>query len=146
VALLAQIQNDVRAALKAGERERAQALRMLANALQNAHKDARGRTVDEVEILRRERKRRLEAAEAYERAGDSERARAERAEAELIDGYLPQPLATEELVRIVDEAIAETGASEPRDVGKVMAAVMPRVRGRADGAEVSRLVKERLAA
>jgi len=144
--LLAQIQNDVRAALKAGERERAQALRMLANALQNAHKDARGRTVDEVEILRRERKRRLEAAEAYERAGDSERARAERAEAELIDGYLPQPLATEELVRIVDEAIAETGASEPRDVGKVMAAVMPRVRGRADGAEVSRLVKERLAA
>jgi len=146
VALLAQIQNDVRAALKAGERERAQALRMLANALQNAHKDARGRTVDEVEILRRERKRRLEAAEAYERAGDSERARAERAEAELIDGYLPQPLAAEELVRIVDEAIAETGASEPRDVGKVMAAVMPRVRGRADGAEVSRLVKERLAA
>jgi uncharacterized protein YqeY len=144
--LLAQIQNDVRAALKAGERERAQALRMLANALQNAHKDARGRTVDEVEILRRERKRRLEAAEAYERAGDSERARAERAEAELIDGYLPQPLATEELARIVDEAIAETGASEPRDVGKVMAAVMPRVRGRADGAEVSRLVKERLAA
>jgi len=144
--LLAQIQNDVRAALKAGERERAQALRMLANALQNAHKDARGRTVDEVEILRRERKRRLEAAEAYERAGDSERARAERAEAELIDGYLPQPLAAEELVRIVDEAIAETGASEPRDVGKVMAAVMPRVRGRADGAEVSRLVKERLAA
>lgn len=144
--MLAQIQNDVRAALKAGERERAQALRMLANALQNAHKDARGRTVDEVEILRRERKRRLEAAEAYERAGDSERARAERAEAELIDGYLPQPLATEELVRIVDEAIAETGASEPRDVGKVMAAVMPRVRGRADGAEVSRLVKERLAA
>ena len=146
MALLAQIQNDVRAALKAGERERAQALRMLANALQNAHKDARGRTVDEVEILRRERKRRLEAAEAYERAGDSERARAERAEAELIDGYLPQPLAAEELVRIVDEAIAETGASEPRDVGKVMAAVMPRVRGRADGAEVSRLVKERLAA
>ncbi|WDT92966.1 GatB/YqeY domain-containing protein [Thermoleophilum album] len=146
MALLAQIQNDVRAALKAGERERAQALRMLANALQNAHKDARGRTVDEVEILRRERKRRLEAAEAYERAGDSERARAERAEAELIDGYLPQPLATEELARIVDEAIAETGASEPRDVGKVMAAVMPRVRGRADGAEVSRLVKERLAA
>lgn len=144
--MLAQIQNDVRAALKAGERERAQALRMLANALQNAHKDARGRTVDEVEILRRERKRRLEAAEAYERAGDSERARAERAEAELIDGYLPQPLAAEELVRIVDEAIAETGASEPRDVGKVMAAVMPRVRGRADGAEVSRLVKERLAA
>lgn len=144
--MLAQIQNDVRAALKAGERERAQALRMLANALQNAHKDARGRTVDEIEILRRERKRRLEAAEAYERAGDSERARAERAEAELIDGYLPQPLATEELARIVDEAIAETGASEPRDVGKVMAAVMPRVRGRADGAEVSRLVKERLAA
>lgn len=144
--MLAQIQNDVRAALKAGERERAQALRMLANALQNAHKDARGRTVDEVEILRRERKRRLEAAEAYELAGDSERARAERAEAQLIDGYLPQPLAAEELVRFVDEAIAETGASEPRDVGKVMAAVMPRVRGRADGAEVSRLVKERLAA
>lgn len=144
--MLAQIQADVRAALKAGERERAQALRMLANALQNAHKDARGRTVDEVEILRRERKRRLEAAEAYERAGDSERARAERAEAQLIDGYLPQPLAAEELARIVDEAIAETGASEARDVGKVMAAVMPRVRGRADGAEVSRLVKERLAA
>lgn len=146
VAILERIQEDVKAALKAGDRVRATSLRMLVNSLQGALKEARGADVDEIAVLRRERKRRLEAAEAFERAGQLERAQAERAEAQLIDAYLPAPLAAEELEGLIEEAVRNVGASGPSDVGKVMAAVMPKVRGRADGAEVSRLVRERLAA
>ena len=129
--------------MKAGDRDRVGALRLVADALQ---KDRKQGGDDENAVLRRERKRRLEAAEAY-RGGDSaERAAAEEAEAELIATYLPAEISDEELGQLVDEAIAESGASGPQEMGKAMSAAMPKVDGRADGKRVSTMVKERLAA
>jgi uncharacterized protein YqeY len=139
--ILEQVQTDARTALKAGDRGRAGALRLIVSALQQ---EAKAGNDDEVAVLRRERKRRLEAAEAYRVGGSGERAETEQAEAELIDGYLPAELADDELSGLVDAAIAETGASEPREMGSVMAAVMPKVAGRADGKRVSAAVRERL--
>ena len=101
---------------------------------------------DEVAVLQRERKKRVEAAEAYENAGRAEQAAAERFEAELIEGYLPQQLSDEELAELVAAAIAETGASEQRQMGQVMSALMPKVGGRADGKRVSAAVREKLGA
>ncbi len=140
--ILEQVQTDARAALKAGERERVGALRLLVSALQQ---EAKAGNDDEVAVLRRERKRRLEAAEAFREGGSDERAATERAEAELIDAYLPAELSDAELGELVDAAVAETGASEGREMGSVMAAVMPRVAGRADGKRVSAAVRARLA-
>jgi uncharacterized protein len=128
--------------MKAGERERVSALRLVADALQ---KDAKEGGDDEVAVLRRERKRRLEAADAYREGGNNDRAAAEQAEAELISGYLPAELSDEQLAELVAAAIDETGAASPEDVGKVMGAVMPRVESRADGKRVSAAVRERLA-
>lgn len=139
-----QVQQDARAALKAGDRERAGALRMIAASIQSAAKDGGG-DVDEVEVLQRERKRRLESAEAYRDGGRDDLASAEEREAELIAGYLPAQLGDDELAALVDEAIAETGAGSPRDMGQVMSVVMPRVKGRADGKRVSAAVREKLA-
>jgi uncharacterized protein len=139
--LLDQVQDDVKSALKAGDRERVHALRLIADALQKAEKDDRG---DPVEVLQRERKRRLEAAEAYEEGGRGEAADAERREAEIISSYLPVQLSDEELNEIVGNAVAESGASSPKEMGKVMGLVMPQVRGRADGKRVSAAVKEML--
>jgi uncharacterized protein YqeY len=128
--------------MKAGERERVSALRLVADALQ---KDAKEGGDDEVAVLRRERKRRLEAADAYREGGHDDRAAAEQAEAELISGYLPAELSDEQLAALVAAAIDETGAASPEDMGKVMGAVMPRLEGRADGKRVSAAVRERLA-
>src|SRR3954451_23940879 len=139
--ILERVQSDTREAMKAGERERVGALRMISNALQQEDKEGKG---DEVTVLRRERKRRLEAAAAFREGGGDERAAAEEAEAGLIDGYLPAEMSDEELAQIVDAAVAESGASEPKDMGKIMGAVMPRVDGRADGNRVSAAVRERL--
>jgi uncharacterized protein YqeY len=138
---LEQVQADVRTAMKAGDRERAAALRMVVDALQKEAKLGDG---DEVAVLQRERKKRLEAAEAYGEAGRREQAEAERFEADLIEGYLPQQLSGEELVTLVDAAIEETGASEQKQMGQVMSALMPKVGGRADGKRVSAAVRERL--
>ena len=141
MSLLEQVQDDVRSALKAGDRERVHALRLIADALQKAEKDNGG---DSVEVLQRERKRRLEAAEAYRDGGRSDSAEAEEREAEVIASYLPEQLADDELRRIVGDAIAESGATSPQEMGKVMALVMPNVKGRADGKRVSAAVKEML--
>jgi uncharacterized protein len=141
MSLLKQVQDDVKAAMKAGERERVHALRMVADALQKAEKDNGG---DPVEVLQRERKRRLEAAEAYRDGGRSEAADAEEREADLIASYLPEQLSDDELNAIVGDAVAESGASSPQEMGKVMAVVMPKVKGRADGKRVSAAVKEML--
>jgi len=143
MSILEQVQADTREAMKAGERDRVAALRMLADALQ---KDLKEGGEDEIAVLRRERKRRLEAADAYRDGGSAERADAERAEAELIDAYLPAEMSDEELGALVDAAISESGASGPEEMGKAMGLVMGRVAGRADGKRVSALVKERLAA
>jgi uncharacterized protein YqeY len=141
--ILEQVQSDTREAMKAGERERVGALRLVADALQ---KDAKEGGDDEVAVLRRERKRRLEAAEAYRDGGSGERAEAEEAEAREIERYLPAEMSDDDLAALVDEAIAESGAQSPADMGKVMGSLMPKVGGRADGKRVSALVKDRLAA
>jgi uncharacterized protein len=140
---LEQVQDDVRTAMKARDRERAGALRMIVDVLQQEEKFGKG---DEIAVLQRERKKRVEAAEAYEDAGRADQAAAERFEAELIEGYLPQQLSDEELGEIVAAAIAETGASEQRQMGEVMSAVMPKLGGRADGKRVSAAVREKLGA
>jgi hypothetical protein len=143
MSVLEQVQADVRTAMKEGNRERAGALRMVVDALQ---KDAKLGDGDEVAVLQRERKKRLEAAEAYGEAGRAEQATAESFEAELIEGYLPAQLSDEELAELVDAAVAETGASEQKQMGKVMSALMPKVAGRADGKRVSAAVRERFGA
>jgi len=127
--------------MKARDRERAGALRMVVDVLQ---KDAKLGKGDEVAVLQKEHKKRVEAAEAYEGAGRAEQAAAERFEAELIEAYLPQQLSDEELAQLVDAAVAETGASEQRQMGEVMSALMPKLGGRADGKRVSAAVRERL--
>jgi uncharacterized protein len=140
--VLQQVQDDVKSALKAGERERVHALRLIASELQKAAKE---NGADDVEVLQRERKRRQEAAAAYREAGREDLAAAEEREAELIVGYLPEQLGDGELDALVGDAVAESGASSPKDMGKVMALVMPKVKGRADGKRVSSLVREKLA-
>ena len=128
--------------MKARDRERAGALRMIVDVLQQDAKLGKG---DEIAVLQRERKKRVEAAEAYEQAGRTEQAAAERFEAELIEGYLPRQLSDEELGQLVEAAVAETGASEQRQMGQVMSALMPKLDGRADGKRVSAAVREKLA-
>jgi uncharacterized protein YqeY len=141
MSLLEQIQADVRDAMKAGEKQRVHALRLVVNELQKAAKENGG---DELEVLQRERKRRFEAAEAYRDGGRTDLAEAEEQEAELISGYMPEQLSDEELNAIVGDAVAESGATSPKEMGKVMALVMPQVKGRADGKRVSNAVKELL--
>jgi uncharacterized protein YqeY len=141
MSVLEQVQNDVRTAMKARDKGRASALRLIVDVLQQDAKLGKG---DEIAVLQRERKKRVEAAEAYENAERAEQAAAERFEAELIEGYLPQQLSDEELGEIVANAIAETGAGEQREMGQVMSAVMPKVGGRADGKRVSAAVREKL--
>jgi uncharacterized protein YqeY len=141
VAVLEQIQQDVTAALKAGDRERTGALRLIANELQKAAKEGQA---DEVAVLQRERKRRIEAADAYREAERQDLADAEEREAAIIEGYMPEQVSDEELRAIVGDAVAESGASSPKEMGKVMSAVMPQVKGRADGKRVSAMVQELL--
>ena len=143
MALIERVQADAVTALKAGDRERAGALRLIVSELQKAEKDG---GADEIEVLQRERKRRLESAQAYRDAERAELAEAEELEAELIVGYMPEQLSDEELHAIVGDVVAESGASSPKEMGKVMAAVMPQVRGRADGRRVSAAVQEKLTA
>jgi uncharacterized protein len=143
VTILEQVQEDVRSAMKAGERERAAALRMVVDALQQDRKLGKG---DEIAVLQRERKKRLEAAEAYRDGGRPEQAEDEQAEAALIEAYLPAQLSDEELGALVDETISETGAGDQKQMGEVMSALMPKVAGRADGKRVSQAVREKLGA
>ncbi len=131
----------MKTALKAGEKQRVHALRLIANELQKAAKDNGG---DDVQVLQRERKRRLEAAEAYRDGGRTDLAEAEEQEADIIASYMPAQLSDEELSAIVGDAVAESGASSPQEMGKVMGLVMPKVKGRADGKRVSAAVKEKL--
>jgi uncharacterized protein YqeY len=146
MSLLERVQADVTAAMKGGDRERVGALRLVVSELQKAHKGADASEDDEVAVLQRERKRRLESATAYRDAGRQDLAEGEEREAELIQGYLPEQLSDEELHAIVGDAVAETGASSPQEMGRVMSLVMPRVQGRADGKRVSALVREKLTA
>jgi hypothetical protein len=140
------IKADTVVALKAGDKQRTQALRLFTAALKKERIDA-GATPDEageIVVLKRERKRRLEAAELYDKAGRDDLAAKERYEEEIVAGYLPEELADDALAAIVDQTIAEMGAATPKDMGKVMGAVMKKVAGRADGTLVNRLVRSRL--
>ena len=129
--------------MKAGDKQRVGALRLVLSELQKAAKDG---GTDEQAVLRRERKRRLEAAEQFRDAGRPELAEGEEAEARIIEGYLPTELDDAELDAIVQAAITETGASDPKDMGQVMKAVMAKSEGRADGKRASARVREVLSA
>jgi uncharacterized protein YqeY len=135
------VKEDVTSAMKAGQKDRVSALRLVLSELQKAAKEGDG---DELAVLRRERKRRLDAAEQFRNGGRAELAVQEEGEAELIAGYLPAELGDDELDSLVAEAIADSGASTPADMGKVMGVLMPKVGGRADGKRVSAKVKEAL--
>jgi uncharacterized protein YqeY len=136
-----QLRADITGAMKAGEKQRVGALRLVLSELQKASKEG---SDDELTVLRRERKRRLEAASQFRDGGRPELADQEESEAVLIAGYLPSELDDVELGAIVAAAIAETGAAGPRDMGQVMKAVMARSGGRADGKRTSAAVREAL--
>ncbi len=135
------VKQDVAAAMRAGEKERVGALRLVLSELQKDAKEGKG---DELAVLRRERKRRLESASAFRAAGRGELADAEQFEARLIEAYLPAELDDDELRPIVAAAVAETGAQSPKEIGQVMKAAMSVVGSRADGKRVSALVREAL--
>jgi uncharacterized protein len=142
------IQTDLTAAAKARDKDRLAALRLILDALNKEAKEARGELDEqrEVAVLKRERKRRAEAAEAYRNGGRGEQAASEEAEAALIEEYLPAEISDEELEALVADAMSETGASSQKEMGKVMSAVMSKAGGRADGRRVSELVREKLSA
>jgi uncharacterized protein YqeY len=144
---IADIEQDLKQARIARDDARRDALSLLLNALRSAEKDLqRPLSEDEsLQVLQRERKKRVEAIEAYRGAGREEQAEAEEYELSVIEGYMPDQLTEDELDEIVDDVIAEVGATSLRDLGRVMADVMPRVSGRADGSTVSQLVREKLA-
>lgn len=142
MAIIEQIKVDVQAAMRAGEKDRVGALRLVLSELQKAAKEGAD---DELTVLRRERKRRLEAARAYGEAGREDLQRGEQAEAELIDSYLPAELSEEELTAIVEQAVRDSGATSAKDMGSVMKQAMAAVDGRADGKRVSGLVRAALA-
>ena len=135
------LKSEITTAMKAGDKERVSALRL---ALSELQKDAKEGDGDELAVLRRERKRRFEAAEAYREAGRPELAQAEESEAAIIEQYLPAELSDDQLREIVAAAIAETGAESPKDTGQVMKVAMAKVAGQADGKRVSAIAQEAL--
>jgi uncharacterized protein YqeY len=135
------VKQDLTSAMKAGEKERVGALRLVLSELQKAAKDG---SSDELAVLRRERKRRQESATAFREGGRPELAESEEAEAKVIAAYLPAELSDDELRAIVAAAVVESGAASPKDMGSVMKAAMPKVAGRADGKRVSALAQEAL--
>jgi uncharacterized protein len=141
LAIAEQIKSDVATALKAGDRERVGALRLVLSELQKAQKDG---DADEQAVLRRERKRRRESEAAYRDAGRDDLAATEAYEAGLIEVYLPAELPDDELDALVRQAVADTGAAGPRDMGKVIKQVMAAAGGRADGKKVSSKAREAL--
>jgi uncharacterized protein YqeY len=137
-----QVKDDMVGAMKAGEKDRVGALRLLLSELQKAAKEG---SDDELAVLRRERKRRVEAEQAFRDGGRVELADSEAAEAKIISAYLPAELEDSQLAEIVANAVAQTGAQSPKDLGRVMSAVMAEVAGRADGKRVSEQVRAALA-
>jgi uncharacterized protein len=141
MAILDTVKSDLQSAMRAGEKERVGALRLVLSELQKAAKED---SEDELTVLRRERKRRLEAAKAYREGGREDLAAGEESEAELIGGYLPAELPDEELRKIVEQAVRDSGAESIRDMGRAMGSAMAAVDGRAEGGRVSGLVKAAL--
>jgi uncharacterized protein len=147
MSLIAQIEEELAVAMRERDAPRRDTLRLILSNLRSAEKELQRELNDqeELQVLQRERKKRVEAAEAFREAGNEERAEAEEEELDVIEEFMPEPLSEEELESIIDDAIAECGATSMRHLGRVMADVMPQVAGRADGAAVSQLVREKLA-
>jgi uncharacterized protein YqeY len=147
VSLIGRIDDELKAAMRAHDAERRDTLRLILSSLKGAQKELQRPLSDEEElqVLQRERKRRLEAAEAFRSGGREEQASAEERELSVLQEFMPEPLAEDELEEIIDDVIAEVGATSMADLGRVMADVMPQVSGRADGSTVSQLVREKLA-
>ncbi|MGH3076881.1 MAG: GatB/YqeY domain-containing protein [Gaiellaceae bacterium] len=147
MSLIERIDGELKQARLARDGERRDALSLVLNALQAAQKELRRPLSDEEElqVLQRERKRRLEAAEAFRKGGRDEQAEDEEYELDVLEEFMPEPLSEEELEEIIDDVISEVGATSIRDMGRVMAGVMHQVSGRADGSTVNQLVKEKLA-
>jgi uncharacterized protein YqeY len=142
-----EIEGEIKEAMRARDAERRDALRLIVNALKNSEKELQRPLSDdeELQVLQRERKRRAEAAEAFRSGGREAQAEAEERELAILEEFMPAPLSEDEIEEIVDDAIAEVGATSMADLGRVMADVMPQIAGRADGSVVSQLVREKLA-
>jgi len=147
MSLIRRIEEELKAARLARDEDRRDALSLVLNSLQNAQKELQRTLSDdeELQVLQRERKRRLEAADAFRAGGREEQAEDEEYELEILEEFMPEPLSEEEIEEIIDDVISEVGATNIRDMGRVVAGVMHQVSGRADGSTVSQLVKEKLA-
>ena len=147
MSLITRLEEELAVAMKDRDAPRRDALRLILSSLRSAEKDLQRplHEDEELQVLQRERKRRLESIEAFESAGREEQAAKEKAELDVLEEFMPEPLSEDELERIVDDVIAEVGATSMRDLGRVMADVMPQIAGRADGSAVSQLVREKLA-
>ncbi len=145
--LITEIKSQLEEAMRDRDDTRRDTLRLILSSLQGAEKELQ-RTLsedEELQVLQRERKKRVEAEEAFRAAGREEQADQEEAELEILEEFMPEPLSEDEIEDIVDHVIAEVGATSMRDIGRVMADVMPQIAGRADGSSVSQLVREKLA-
>ena len=145
--LIDRIEAELKTAMLDKDKERRDALRLILNALKNSQKELQRplSEEEELQVLQRERKRRVEAAEAFRTGGRKEQAEAEERELEILEEFMPEPLSEDEIDEIVDDVIAEVGATSMADLGRVMADVMPQIAGRADGSQVSQIVREKLA-
>jgi uncharacterized protein YqeY len=145
--MIKRLEEELTTAMKERDTVRRDALRLILSSLRSAEKELQRPLHDdeELQVLQRERKRRLESIEAFRGAGREAQAAAEEAELAVLEEFMPEPLSEDELEQIVDDAIAEVGATSMRDLGRVMADVMPQIAGRADGSAVSQLVREKLA-
>ena len=147
VDLIVTIENELKQARLAREDDRRDALTLILSSLRSAEKELQRPLSEdeELQVLQRERKRRVEAAEAFRAGGREEQAEDEEYELEVLEEFMPEPMSEDELEEIIDDVISEVGATSIRDMGRVMAGVMHQVSGRADGSVVSQLVKEKLA-
>jgi uncharacterized protein len=147
MSLIAEIENELKDAMRERDDDRRDALRLILSSLRAAEKELQRPLSEdeELQVLQRERKRRVEAAEAFRAGGRDEQAEDEEYELEVLEEFMPEPLSEEELEEIVDDVIAEVGATGMSHFGRVMADVMPQVSGRADGSAVSQIVREKLA-
>ena len=147
MSLIEEIDDELKDAMKARDAERRDTLRLILNALRSSQKELQRPLSEdeELQVLQRERKKRVEAAEAFRTGGREEQAAAEERELDVLEEFMPEPLSEDEVEEIVDDVIAEVGATSMADLGRVMADVMPQIAGRADGSQVSQIVREKLA-
>jgi len=147
VSLIGQLEDELKEATLARDAERRDTLRLILHSLRSAEKELQRPLKDEEElqVLQRERKRRQEASEAFRAGKREEQAQREERELAVLEEFMPSPLSDDELEEIIDDVIAEVGATSVRDLGRVMADVMPQVAGRAEGSQVSQIVREKLA-